>query len=149
MKQLSLLLAAFVLLSLTACNGPSLSGKTVKKEYFTGGQLRSEFIMDDKSGQNGLLKQYNYDGKKLSSVRIRNGVKNGMENLYDPYGRVIRSDPYINGRINGTRKEFYPNGQVLASIPYRNGMRNGQAFLYNKDGSINKKVMFRNDKMVN
>ena len=149
MKHLSLLLPIFVLLSFTACDGPSMSGGKVHKEYFKGGQLRSEFIMDDSTGQNGLFIEYNYDGKKLTSVRMKNGVKNGDEHIYDAKGRVMRSDPYVNGRIHGTRKDFYENGDVLASIPYRKGMRSGQAFVYNKDGSINKKVMFRNNKMVN
>ena len=80
MKQLSLFLSIFVLLFLSACEGPGLSGKTVKKEYFTGGQIRSEFIMDDKTGQNGLLKEYGYDGHVISSVNIRNGVPNGIGN---------------------------------------------------------------------
>ena len=149
MKHLSVLLSIFILLSFTACDSPSMSGKKVHKEYFKGGQLRSEFIMDDSTGQNGLFKEYNYDGNKLSSVGMRNGVKHGTEYMYDAKGRVMRADPYVNGRIHGTRKDFYPNGDVLASIPYQKGVRRGYAFVYNKDGSINKKVMFRNNKMVN
>ena len=47
MKKLSLLLSALILLSFTACSSPGFSEKKVKKEYFTNGDIRTEFIMDD------------------------------------------------------------------------------------------------------
>jgi len=99
MKKLSFFLSIFVLFFFSACSSPrvpeplksipnpiptavpNLFGNNVKKEYFTGGKLRSEFIMSDKSGQNGLLKKYGYNGKLTSTITIRNGVKNGAETL--------------------------------------------------------------------
>ena len=149
MKKLSLLLSIFVLLSLTACDGPSLSGKTVEKKYYTGGGLQSEYIMDDKSRKNGILKKYGYNGKLTSAVYIRNGVKSGMETWYDPHGRTIRQRPYANGRIHGTARELYQNGDTMVTIPYQNGVRNGKAYKYNKDGSVYQVVIFRNDKIIN
>ena len=150
MKKLSLSLFVLILLVLNGCNnGPSLAGKTVKKEYYTGGDLRSEFIMDDKSGKNGLLKEYRYSGILASTVRIRNGVNDGMKLVYDNNGLVIRKIPYVNGEIHGTVQDLYPNGDILATIPYIEGMRNGQAFSYNRDGSVYRSVTFKNDKIVN
>ena len=63
MNKLSLLLMTSMLLLFTACGEPSLSSEGVKKEYYTGGGLRSAFIPSDKTGQNGMLKQYGYNGK--------------------------------------------------------------------------------------
>jgi len=148
MKALSLFLVLFSLIFFTACEGPSLGGN-VKKEFYTGGKIRSEFIMTDSTGQNGKLKKYGYEGHLTSVVNIRNGVKDGMEVWYDIKARVIRNIPYVNGRIHGTLKEFYPNGDVLATIPYQSGIKNGEAFSYNKDGSIHRKVLFRNGRMIN
>ena len=148
MKALSLFLVLFSLVFFTACEGPSLGGK-VKKEYYTGGKIRSEFIMTDSTGQNGELKKYGYEGHLTSTVQINNGVKNGIETWYDKKGRPIRKVPYINGKKHGVLKEFYPNGDVMATIPYQNSMRNGEAFSYNKDGSVHRKVIFRNDRMIN
>ena len=79
MKKLSLLLASFMLFSLLGCSTPSLLRDKVKKEYFTGGQLRSEFIMSDDTEQNGLLKKYGYSGDLISTAEIRNGVNDGVE----------------------------------------------------------------------
>jgi len=148
MKALSFFLVLFSLIFFTACEGPSLGGK-VKKEYFTGGKIRSEFFMADSSGQNGLLKKYGYNGNLTSTVNIKNGVKNGIETWYDKKGRVIRKVPYINGKKHGLLKEFYPNGDIMATIPYQNSVRNGEAFSYNKDGSVHRKVIFRNGRMIN
>jgi antitoxin component YwqK of YwqJK toxin-antitoxin module len=149
MKKLSLLLSVFVLLSFTACDGPSLSGKTVKKTYFTGGGLQTEFIMDDKSGQNGVLKKYGFSGKLTSSVHIVNGVENGAETLYDKDGRVMRKLNYVNGRLEGIQSAYYTNGDVMVTYTYRNGVRNGVAQTYRRDGSVEKRVMYKNDRLSN
>ena len=150
MEHRSIFLFIFILFTLNGCNlSPSQGDKTVKKEYYTGGDLRSEFIMDDKTGKNGLLKEYRYNGILASTVRIRNGVNDGMKLIYDNKGLVIRRIPYVNGEIHGTVEDLYPNGDILATIPYKNGMRNGQAFSYSMDGSVYRSVTFKNDKIVN
>ena len=149
MKQLSLVLSIFIFLSLTGCDSPSLMGKEVKKEYFTGGKIRSEFIMDDDSGKNGLLKTYGYNGNVTSTVTMRNGVKDGFQTWFDEKGRAIRKVPYINGRIHGTQTELYENGDTMVTIPFENGIRQGVATAYNKDGSIHKQVVYKNGKISN
>ena len=149
MKQLPLLLSIFLFLSLTGCDGPSFMGKKVKKEYFTGGQIRTEFIMDDDTEKNGLLKTYGYDGKVTSTVTMRNGVKDGIQIWFDEQGRPIRRAPYINGRIHGTLVELYENGDTMVSIPFDNGMKQGVATAYNKDGSIHKQVVYKNGRVTN
>jgi len=149
MKKLSLLLSIFILLSLTACDSPSLSGKEVKKEYFTGGELRSEFIMDDDTGHNGLLKQYGYNGNLTSTAQMRNGVRDGMETGYDKKGRVLWKYNFINGKQHGTQHLYYPNGDVMVSYTYKNGLKDGPAKKYNIDGSVNQQVMYVRGKLTN
>lgn len=149
MKKLSLLLLALLLLSFTGCGTPSLRIKKVKKEYFTGGQIRTEFIMDDDTEQNGLLKQYGYNGNVTSTVNIRNGVKDGVETGFDKKGRVIWKLTYVNGKQEGQQYAYYPNGDIMLSFTYVSGQKHGPAMTYNKDGSINKKVMYQHGKIVN
>lgn len=149
MKNLSLLLSFFVLLLFTACDGPGLSGKTVKKEYFTGGKIRSEFIMDDKTGLNGLLKKYGYEGHVTSTSQIKNGVQDGLEIGYDSKGRVLWRQSYVNGRQEGIQKAYYPNGDLMITYTYRNGVKEGVAQTYRKDGSVDKKVFYRNGRIAN
>jgi len=149
MKKFSLFLSIFLLLFLSACSEPGLSGKKVQKEYFTGGQIRSEFIMDDDSGQNGIRKEYGYDGHVVSLVHIRNGVPHGIATGYDARGRVLSKVNYLNGKKDGMYEAYYPNGDVLVSYTYKNGIKEGPAQTYNKDGSIHRRVIYRNDKIVN
>jgi antitoxin component YwqK of YwqJK toxin-antitoxin module len=132
----------------TACSTPSLSGKKVKKEYFTGGEVRSEFIMDDNTGQNGILKKYGYDGKLTSIAHIKNGVRDGDEVWYDKKGRILMKVPYKNGRKNGVQEAYYPNGDVMITTTYVNGVKNGKAIAYNKDGSIHREVIFKDNKII-
>ena len=148
MKAFSLFPLLFSLIFFTACEGPGLGGK-VEKTYFTGGKIKTEFIMSDSTGHNGQLKKYGYEGHVTSVVNIQNGVKNGTEVMYDSRGRIISNIPYVNGRIHGTKKDFYPNGDVLGSIPYRYGMKEGIAYSFNRDGTVYKKVKFQNDRLVN
>jgi len=149
MKRLFSLSLVLFLFLLTGCEGPSLFGGKVKKEYFTNGQIRSEFIMSDSTQQNGLLKKYGPEGELTSTVPIRNGVKHGVEKLYDKEGRVLKTTPYYNGRKHGEEKGYYPNGDVWFSLPYVNGVLNGQAYIYRRDGSIMRKGIYKNGKLVN
>lgn len=149
MKKLSLLFSIFIFLSFTGCSVPGLSGKKVKKEYFTGGQVRSELIMDDDSEQNGVLKKYGYNGNMTSTVPIHNGVKDGIETGFDSHGRVIWKLNYINGKQEGQQFAYYPNGDVMVSYNYVSGLKHGEARSYNKDGSVNRKVIYRHGKIIN
>ena len=148
MKVFTSVLFLFSILFFTGCESPSFGGKKVHKEYFTNGQLRSEFIMTDNTKMNGTLKKYGTDGKLTSVVNIRNGVKHGVEILYDPKGRVIRRTPYVNGEIHGNQTIYYPNQDVLATIPYRSGRKNGIGVMYYPDGSVKQKAKFVNDRRV-
>ncbi len=148
MKALSFFLIFFSLIFFTACDGPSLGGK-VKKEYFTGGKLRSEFIMTDSTGRNGQLKKYGYEGHLTSVVNIKNGVKNSTEVWYDKEGRVILKVPYNNGEKEGMEYAFYPNGEVMIATTYQSNVRHGKAAAYKQDGTVQRQVMFKNGRLIN
>lgn len=148
MKPISLIILLFSLLLFTACKGPSLLGKSVKKEYFPNGQIRSEFIMSDKSGTNGILKLYGPEGELTSTVEILNGVKNGIEKLYDKKGRILKTTPYVNGKKHGFETGYFPNGDIWFKLPYKNGVLNGRAYMYRQDGTILREAIYREGKIV-
>lgn len=125
-----------------------LPRKHVKKEYFTGGKIRSKFIMSDKTGLNGILEKYGYTGKITSTVPIHNGVMHGVEILYDNHHRIRRKVPYVNGKKHGVVEVFYPNGDRMAQISYVNNIRQGRAAKYDKDGSMIEEVTFENGHLL-
>ena len=147
-KKLTLILSLFTLLFLSACTSPSF-GKKVEKQYYTGGQLMSEFIWSDSTGKNGTMKMYGFDGKQVSTVNITNSVKNGIESQFDGEGRVVRQTPYVNGNVNGIDKVFYPNGDRKITFTYRSGVRDGYAYSYYPDGRVCKKAKYKNNRLVN
>jgi antitoxin component YwqK of YwqJK toxin-antitoxin module len=148
MNNIKLIITTVALMGLSACSTPQLGGN-IRREYFTNGQIMSEFIMSDNTGQNGLLKKYGFDGKLTSTVLIKNGVKDGTEILYDNKGRVLRKTPYVNGKKHGTVTVYYPNGDILATIPYVNGIREGYAYKYRPDGTVLQKVLFKEGRIAN
>ena len=149
MKIKNLFILSTLIFSLISCDSPSLFGKKVKKDYFTGGKVRSEFIMDDETEQNGVFKTYGYEGELVSVVVIHNGVKDGVETGYDKKKRVIWKTPYVNGKEHGVAKAFYPNGEVMVSYTYKNGFKEGYAYTYYKDRRIDRKVLYRRNKIIN
>ncbi len=152
MKKISIFLSVLLAIFITGCSTSDLSpsfNKNVKKEYFTGGEIRSEFIMENGSTKNGILKKYGYDGKLTSTAHIKNGVRDGVETWYDKQGRILMTVPYFNGRKNGIQKAYYANGDVWRAYTYRYGVLHGVATEYNKDGSVRKKVTFNNGKLIN
>lgn len=143
------ILATFSLLFLfTACSQPSLSSDKVKKTYYTGGKLRTEFIMADSSSKNGVLKKYGYEGRLTSKAQIRNGVKHGPELWYDYEGRVILKIPYVNGEKEGVEYAYYPNGDVMIATPYKQNMKHGTAKKFYQDGRLQDSAVYRYGKRV-
>lgn len=153
MKSIYIVVFASLMTLFSGCsNNGGLStssfGKNVKRDYYTGGMLRSEFIMDDNTEMNGVRKEYGYDGKLTSTVLIRNGVKYGTEKWFDPENRVILAIPYVDGRKHGTQTAYYPNGQPMITIPFSRGMKNGTAVAYKRDGSVYKTEKYQNDRRI-
>jgi len=154
MKKLSFLLLFLLVFLSNGCHsttgGPNPKKRVVevKKEYYTGGMLRSEFLMYDKSGMNGLRKQYGLEGTLVSHVEIRNGVKHGNETLYDEKKRVRLIKPYVNGRLDGLATAYYENGSPMMTITYLKGVRHGPATKYNADGSVFEKKHFTHGKIT-
>ena len=137
-------LAVFMLT--VGCQGPSPLQGNVKREYFPKGQLKSEFIMSDSTGKNGILKEYGLDGELASITPIRNGLKNGVQKVYDKQGRVILETTYLNGQKNGTQKAYFPNGRVWYVMHFTRNILNGHAVMYDAKGNLTKEAYYVNGK---
>lgn len=163
MNKLFLFLLIGLLLLLNGCSKHVLSGKKVQTEYddpsgrvqnkyYLGGNIRSEFIMDDNTLQNGVRIEYGHDGRVLVRMHIKNGVPHGLTTRYYIGGQVLSNEYYKNGKKEGLCEVYYPNGypkgDLMASYTYKNGMKNGPAQTYNKDGSIYRSVIYKNNKIV-
>lgn len=156
MNKLSFLLFFLLIFVFNGCGStttgnvtPSKNVVKVKKEYFTGGKIRSEFLMYDHTGMNGLRKMYGFEEKLISSAEIQNGVKHGKEIFYDEEGRIRLVRPYNNGRLDGVATAYYENSSPKMTITYVKGLKHGPAKKYNKNGSLFEQATFKNNKRVN
>jgi len=147
-RKIILALAIFSTILFSACDSPTL-GKKVEKEYYTGGQLRAEFIWSDSIGRYGVKKTYGYEGELTSTVNIANGVPNGIMTIYDSKRRVIRQIPYVNGKVDGVDTSFYPNGDKMITYTYKDGIKDGEAYSYYTDGRVCRKAIYKNNKLIN
>jgi len=138
------LLLTLLLLSLSGCI--SSTDERIKKEYYTGGKVRSEFIMNDESGRNGIQKHYGYEGEILYQSTIENGLKNGIETWYDQQGNKVQEIPYLNGKKEGVATQYFMNGKV--TISYEKGVRQGAAAKYDKSGKVIEEVWYENGRLL-
>ncbi|MGC9350378.1 MAG: toxin-antitoxin system YwqK family antitoxin [Sulfurovum sp.] len=155
MKKFSFLLSLLLVFLYNGCSGTATSAPSpkkhvvdVKKEYYTGGMLRSEFLMYDKTGMNGLRKIYGYNGTLTSKAEIKNGVKHGDETIYDDKGRIRLVKPYVKGRIDGVATAYYENSLPMMTITYLKGVKHGPAIKYNRDGSVFEKKIFTHGRVT-
>jgi len=140
-----IILFALLALIFSSCSFSQLTAHrdNITREYYTGGMLRSEFILTDKKMQKGILKTYDFDGKLQSSSQMMYGKKDGLETLYDQQGRIMQNTPYVKGLRHGKRIAYYPDGTTMLYATYVNGIKDGVAATFNKDGSIYKKIIYK------
>ncbi|MFO7575819.1 MAG: hypothetical protein R6W67_11755 [Bacteroidales bacterium] len=98
------------------------------------------------------------DGKLISEISYRNGIRHGLTKTYYssgvikqiiPYcdglkcdtarwfyedGKLFRNTPYLNDMIHGTQVQFYRNGRVKASMSYEMGIRKNDLQEYYENG---------------
>lgn len=133
---------------MTGCSNNPSFGEKVERTYYTGGSIQTERVWKNSSKNSGVYKEYNFDGKLMSTVPLVNGVKNGTQKLFDKNNRVIRKTEYIDGKIHGQEKSFYPNGDTMLTFTYKNGVKEGNAYLYYQNGKVFRKEVYRNGKKV-
>jgi antitoxin component YwqK of YwqJK toxin-antitoxin module len=142
-------IVSIIILFFGGCATPSfVGGNQVKRTYFPKGQLKSEFIMNDASGRNGLLKEYGLDGELLAVTPIRNGLKHGIQKIYDKKGHVSVEIPYINGKKEGKQKAYYEDGRIWYILPFKNNRLHGHAIMYDRKGNIIKQAHYVNGEAI-
>lgn len=133
---LLLLLSAFLT---QACN---IIGTREDESSAEGDTLAQEV----KKRFTGVKPNYS-EGKLVSEISYRNGIRHGLTKTYYPSGtikqlitycdglkcdtarwfyedgKLFRNTPYVNDAIHGTQVQYYRNGRVKASMGYEMGIR--------------------------
>ncbi len=99
--------------------------------------------------KNGLVKTHRSNGKLLSEINYKNGVKHGLARSYYENGRVKNEITYKNGIKEGIAKLYYQEGGVNRETPYVNGARQGVLKKFRYNGEVSSEVTYKDGMMGN
>jgi hypothetical protein len=89
----------------------------------------------------GMIRQYNDNGKMIFDGEYKNDKRNGKGREYNDNGKMIFDGEYKNDKRNGDGIEFNDTGEVIFLGKYENGKRNGEGRVYNS----NRQVIFHGE----
>ena len=94
---------------------------------------------------NGLVAEYNSQGKILGSKQYINGVLNGEATYLNNQGYTTKSI-YVNGKLNGAYQEVYKDGQIAIEGVYKDDQKTGVWVHYQPNGELKEKSEYVNGK---
>jgi len=89
----------------------------VKKDYYSDGQLKAEYVF--KKGELIFLLGYHQNGRLWEQVSFKGGRQNGLSRIFDQDGNPREEWSYKNGRLNGISRRYYDNGLLREEREYR------------------------------
>ena len=89
-----------------------------RKGFDENGNIIYEIIYSN----DGIAKEYDFDGKLEFEGEYLNGLRNGKGKSYEDNGRLEFEGEYLNGKKwNGKEKEYDYNGKLVFDGEYLNG----------------------------
>jgi antitoxin component YwqK of YwqJK toxin-antitoxin module len=132
----------------------------VQELYNPNGSIKS--LTPIKDGKiEGVLKQFDDEGKLLTEESYHNNLKNGWQINYNPptgkikfkamfrndtmqgpmiqyylEGQLWRESNYINGHLEGIVKTYWPNGKIKMETPFEHGKKIPGEKKYDEQGNL-------------
>jgi len=127
-------------------NVDKISAQTeIKKEYYPGGQLKSEKPFKDGKIE-GMVKLYYENGRLKNEVSYKNDEPDGVYKGYDENGNLQLEGKHVKGKRDGLEKSYYPNGAVKTETPFKDGIVDGVMKNYYENGNLRTEVPMMNGK---
>jgi hypothetical protein len=139
MKKIDFLLLIVFLLIIASCS----KNDNVVKEYYPNGYIKMEAEVKD-GMRNGLTKNYDENGKLISTAELKNDKYEGWVITYSPYnGKVTAKSHYINDQQNGPVTLYYDGGQLYREMTYVDGRVDSIVKTFWPDISLQAEVYFK------
>lgn len=90
----------------------------------------------------GEWKVFYESGKTAHEMSYKKGKKEGVVKEYNDDGRLIFEITYVNGVENGLSILYYTSGKLREKGAYKNGERDGKWINYNEDGTVAEEKIF-------
>lgn len=116
----------------------------IVREYIGTNILKSEITVKG-DVRHGITKNYNKNGKLLSTVNYVDGRKEGKATNYYPTGKIHSTMIYKNNVKNGDAVWYYENGNAYTINPFVNDKLNGIQKKYYKNGKLMAEVPYKDD----
>lgn len=83
----------------------------------------------------GEYKQFSPEGKLLTWINYKNGIKQGPYEYYYDNGAMQSKGQFVDGELEGEITGFYATGIRKYAVEYKNGIRNGRSRSWFKNGA--------------
>ena len=111
-----------------------LKNKVIAKEFLNE---KGEVISVKGELPNGLIKQYDIDGKLISENNYNAGKLEGVNKTFYSDGKTVATvKNYKNGVLEGKVFEYCENGNKKIESNYKNGILNGVLKKYSTSGTL-------------
>ena len=122
-----------------------LKNKTIAKEFLNE---NGEVINVKGNIPNGLIKEYNIDGKLVSENNYNAGKFEGVNKTFHLDGKTVATvKNYKNGVLEGKVFEYYENGNKKLEATYKNGVLNGVLKKYSINGTLLSSAHYANSQL--
>ena len=123
----------------------SSDGKPIEYQYSLKNKVIAKEILNEKGevvsveGElpNGLIKEYNVEGKLISEQNYNAGKLEGLNKTFYSDGTTVATvKNYKNGVLEGKSFEYYENGNKKTESNYKNGLLNGTLKKYSMSETL-------------
>ena len=128
---------------------------TLTRVFYSGGKEIARQVKDAKnnviktSGKipDGIVKEFNDDGKLLFEWNYKNGKLNGTSKSYFLSGELLEEMIYKDNKQEGMSKKYYKSGKLLAERYFESNELEGVTRMYTENGTVLAELNYKNGKL--
>lgn len=129
----------FLLFVLYSCKTKGLkidNKSSIVREYYHGGELKSECSVINDSIKSGIERTYYPNGELMFEITYQNNIKNGVQKEYYENGELNSIGWNKNGLPDSILLMYYKNGSIKGKVNYRKGKLFGESIYYESNGKV-------------
>ena len=115
--------------------------------YYSGGNLKSKGVYDDKGERTGQWNYYFWDGTLKATESYKNGKQHGQCVYYYSNGNLSSKENYVDGELDGVLLVNYMNGYPSNITVYKNGKRDGERKEFTGEGLLRVSMQYKADSL--
>ena len=131
------------------------SDKTAVRIFYSGGKEIARQTLDKKENvtkttgkiPDGIVKEFNDNGKLLFEWNYKNGKLNGVSKNYFLSGELLEDIIYKDNKREGVSKKYFISGKLLTERYFESGELEGMTKVYAGDGKVVAELNYKKGKL--